>query len=334
MAVGKPHGPPTVRTTAREVARSLLDLHPASMQWGAKTLATESASQGQNAKCFCSKHPENDKHYQRGMRRRHAHTRSWPANAEKQPPKPRTKRDRISPTHRKGNSQSLPPHQQHMGRTPFGPVPNPSDLSHNQLRDDRGCANSTSPIPKSHSPGSHTRTAYPLPIGATADKEEPVHPALINEDIEMCSQDSGHDNGDEGNPSPDTGNTQDGPSSQCPPIPQQDTQSMQNTQGTPDDGVPPPQSPFALANKNSGAQFKLTSPTEMLTEACFLGRHPTHKAENPHHKAHPYEQTLSGPEDVRATRPLSHLLHKFTLVGVPPPEVPIGKCKYNVTSRD
>jgi hypothetical protein len=38
----------------------------------------------------------------------------------------------------------------------------------------------------------------------------------------------------------------------------------------------------------------------MLTEACFLARQPTHKAENPHCKACPYKQTLSGPEDVGA----------------------------------
>jgi uncharacterized membrane protein YgcG len=38
----------------------------------------------------------------------------------------------------------------------------------------------------------------------------------------------------------------------------------------------------------------------MPTEARFLARQPTHKAENPHRKARPYEQTLSGPEDVGA----------------------------------
>ncbi|KAJ7300748.1 hypothetical protein DFH08DRAFT_979337 [Mycena albidolilacea] len=217
------------------------------------------------------------------------------ANAEQQPPKPRTERDRISPTHRKGNSQSRPP-----GRAPFGSVPNPSDSSHNQLRNDRGRDNSTSPTPESCRPGSHTRTAYPLPIGTTNDEEEPMQTALINEDIEMQSQDGGPDNGGEGNPNPATDSAQDGLNPQCPPIPQQDTQSAQNMQGVPDDGALPPRNPFAFGDKNSGAQFTFTPLTEMPTEAREEARQPTHKAENPHRKARPYEQTLSGPEDIGA----------------------------------
>ncbi|KAJ7333344.1 hypothetical protein DFH08DRAFT_966175 [Mycena albidolilacea] len=115
----------------------------------------------------------------------------------------------------------------------------------------------------------------------------------------MYSQDGGRDDGDEGSPNPDTNRSRGEPDPQRPPAPQQVAQGMQNAQNAPDDGTQSPlQPPFA--DKNSGAQSTSSPPTVMPTEARFLARQPTHKAENPHCKARPYEQTLSGPEDVGA----------------------------------
>ncbi|KAJ7856098.1 hypothetical protein B0H14DRAFT_3448658 [Mycena olivaceomarginata] len=194
----------------------------------------------------------------------------------------------------------LPPQQQHTGRTPFGPVPNPSDSSHNQLRNDRGRDNSTSPTPSSRRPGSHARTACPLSVGAT-DDEEPAHAGLINEDVEMYSQDGGRNDGDEGGPNPDTDRSQGEPDPQRPsaPPPPPPPNGMHRTRRTRRTRLTTaPSSPSATRTQEPSS--RPPPPTEMPTEARFLARQPTHKAENPHRKARPYKQTLSGPEDAGA----------------------------------
>ncbi|KAJ7797720.1 hypothetical protein B0H14DRAFT_2618693 [Mycena olivaceomarginata] len=292
---------------AREAARSLPDPNPAPMQRGSQNFGNGRRAPSPKAHAASASQRQNAVYTTRAA----PHKVVALANAEKQPPNPRTEKDRISPTHRKGSSQSFPPQQQHTGRTPFGPVPNPSDSSHNQLRNDRGRDNSTSPTPSSRRPGSHARTAYPLSVGATDDEEEPAHAGLINEDVEMYSQDGGRDDGDEGGPNPDTDRSRGEPDPQRPSAPpQRDAQDTQNVQNAPDDSAQPPRPPFAFGDKNPGAQLMSSPPTEMPTEARFLACQPTHKAENPHRKARPYEQTLSGPEDVGRTSPSKEMTER------------------------